>query len=349
MATVHKRGGRWRAQVRRDGKSISQTFAGKAEALRWARQMETDFDRARATPAGLRITFGALVDTYLEEMRGKRIGATKLWVIERLRRSFAPLRLEEIDKRAILNHAQARENEGAGPATILFDLGYLRTVLKFGGAMSDAEDATALACVQLDAARAVLAHSGRIGPSRSRDRRPTDEELAQLAAFWAARPKSTTPMWDLTLFAISTCLRLGEIVGPGGVTWADLDEENRTLLVRDRKDPKAVESNDGVIPLLRGPVAISTQIIDPLEIIQRQSTRGSKVFPFYEQSISTAFLLACRACNIKNLHFHDLRHDGISRLFEAGYSIPEVAVVSGHKSWKHLQRYTNIRATSLHR
>ena len=159
-------------------------------------------------------------------------------------------------------------------------------------------------------------------------------------------------MWDIARFAVSTCLRLGEIVGPGGVVWEDLDEAKRTLVVRDRKDPKGVDSNDGVIPLLCGPVNICGQAVDPLQIVTDQKSarrRAGRIFPFCEQTVTAAFIAACRACSIENLHFHDLRHDGVSRLFEAGYTIPEVAVVSGHKSWKHLQRYTNLRAVNLHR
>jgi integrase len=45
------------------------------------------------------------------------------------------------------------------------------------------------------------------------------------------------------------------------------------------------------------------------------------------------------------LHFHDLRHEGISRLFEIGRTIPQAASVSGHRSWSSLQRYTHIRQT----
>jgi integrase len=45
------------------------------------------------------------------------------------------------------------------------------------------------------------------------------------------------------------------------------------------------------------------------------------------------------------LHFHDLRHEGISRLFEVGRSIPQVAAVSGHRSWQSLQRYAHLRQT----
>jgi len=47
------------------------------------------------------------------------------------------------------------------------------------------------------------------------------------------------------------------------------------------------------------------------------------------------------------LRFNDMRHEGISRLFEKGFQIPEVALVSGHKDWKMLKRYTNLRPENL--
>ena len=53
--------------------------------------------------------------------------------------------------------------------------------------------------------------------------------------------------------------------------------------------------------------------------------------------------------HIFDLHFHDLRHHAISLLFERGYQIQEVALVSGHRDWKQLKRYTQIRAKDLHR
>jgi integrase len=45
------------------------------------------------------------------------------------------------------------------------------------------------------------------------------------------------------------------------------------------------------------------------------------------------------------LHFHDLRHEGISRLFESDWNFPQVASVSGHKDWKMLERYTHLRSS----
>jgi Phage integrase family len=53
----------------------------------------------------------------------------------------------------------------------------------------------------------------------------------------------------------------------------------------------------------------------------------------------------CQFLGIDDLHFHDLRHEGVSRLFEIGRNIPQVAAVSGHRSWSSLKRYTHLRQT----
>jgi integrase len=57
---------------------------------------------------------------------------------------------------------------------------------------------------------------------------------------------------------------------------------------------------------------------------------------------------ACRILGIVDLHFHDLRCKGTSWLFEAGYQIHQVALVTGHKHWKMLRRYTHLKPESLH-
>ena len=46
---------------------------------------------------------------------------------------------------------------------------------------------------------------------------------------------------------------------------------------------------------------------------------------------------------VKDLHFHDLRHEGVSRLFEMDWDIPRVSSVSGHRDWNSLRRYTHLR------
>nr|WP_316231698.1 tyrosine-type recombinase/integrase [Bradyrhizobium sp. SZCCHNR1051] len=56
------------------------------------------------------------------------------------------------------------------------------------------------------------------------------------------------------------------------------------------------------------------------------------------RSVGTAFRRQCQQLKIDDLHFHDLRHEGTSRLFEAGFSIEQVALITGYKDWKVLRR-----------
>lgn len=51
---------------------------------------------------------------------------------------------------------------------------------------------------------------------------------------------------------------------------------------------------------------------------------------------------------LTNLHWHDLRHEATSRLFEEkGLNIMEVASVTGHKTLSMLKRYTHLKAQAI--
>jgi integrase len=219
----------------------------------------------------------------------------------------------------------------------------------------------AVVCESEEAARARLAVTssmkmlrsvGVVADSERRERRPSEPELQRLEEWFLDRPRSSVPMMDIVLFAICTTMRLGEIVGAGGIVWEDFDESQNEIWIRARKDPTTNSGRDDLVPLLAGPVKYLGKTIDPVEIMLAQKSarrRVGRVFPYAETTVSAAFARAVDATGVEDLTFHDLRHDGISRLFEAGYSIPEVAVVSGHRSWKNLQRYTHIKPGSLRR
>jgi integrase len=56
---------------------------------------------------------------------------------------------------------------------------------------------------------------------------------------------------------------------------------------------------------------------------------------------------ACRRAGVADLHFHDLRHEVVTRLFERGLTTEEVMGVSGHRTYAVLARYTHLRAEGL--
>lgn len=60
-----------------------------------------------------------------------------------------------------------------------------------------------------------------------------------------------------------------------------------------------------------------------------------------------AFRRVRAQCGLEGIRFHDLRHEAISRFFERGLNVMEVAAISGHKNLKMLQRYTHLDPSKL--
>ena len=73
---------------------------------------------------------------------------------------------------------------------------------------------------------------------------------------------------------------------------------------------------------------------------RRNGTRGPYEF-------NPAWRRALKRAKINGLRFHDLRHEAVSRMVEAGLGDQEVAAISGHKSMQMLRRYTHLRAEDL--
>lgn len=349
MASIYRVGSKWRAQIRiKDKPTLSEMFDTKAAANKWAREQETALHKTK-TEDHL-VTYAQLHDEYFARLAN--CGDTKEKICKYLKEYWGKYRLSEITSTKIADYAQKRRKEGVLPSTVLTDLVYFGVVLRHGGTLMENEEALR-ARLRLGSAITSLRNTKVVATGKRRTRRPTEEELIRLRDYFAGKTRDSVPMWDLILFAICTCMRLGEIVGTGGIVWEDYSDEQRLLLIRGRKDPDDEHGFDMTIPLLTGHVAIAGEVVDPVEIMKRQRSaarRQGRVFPHSENTVTLKMSKACKHLGIEDLHFHDLRHDGISRMFVPGkYSIPEVAAVSGHKSWKNLQRYTQIDPRDLHR
>ena len=133
------------------------------------------------------------------------------------------------------------------------------------------------------------------------------------------------PLARIVRFAVATAMRQEQICA---IAWADVDANNRTVVVRDRKDPRRKTGNDQKVPLLDVAGYNAMTLLDAQKAAC--SSRG-RIFPYNARSVGTAFRRACQPLGIVNLHFHDLQHEGTSRLFEAGLDIPRVALVTGRK------------------
>ncbi|HDS1013204.1 site-specific integrase [Stenotrophomonas maltophilia] len=340
MAVVEKRGKKWRAMVRiKPHPTASKTFNGRKAAEDWARITE-DALRAGLPPPQESMTLETLIDRYIKEMdRFKPISATKRGNLRRWIESLGDREVVTLTGQDILNHIRARTDPSAalnggkapGPATMAMELGFLAEALAAARSLWNMTIPDVVTAV-----RPVLRRAGAIAKPEERDRRPTAQELDELAAFYKFN-FGAIPMRDLIPFAIDSAMRMGEIVA---LRWDDYQGgEKPMILIRDRKDPKDKKGNHQWVPLLGRTAAI----------IESQPRNGPLIFPYKADSIGASFRRACNRLQIENLHFHDLRHEGTSRLFEQGYTIPEVAIVTGHKDWKSLKRYTQLAPSSLHR
>jgi len=78
-----------------------------------------------------------------------------------------------------------------------------------------------------------------------------------------------------------------------------------------------------------------------LQILKKAPKQGN-LFLLRPDSVTQGFNRACKRAGIEDLRFHDLRHEAISRLFEKGLAVQEVAAISGHSDWRTLKRYTHV-------
>jgi len=320
--------------VRRKGQPVyTRTFDSKAAAERWARQLEVDIDRGRVPGAvtGQAVTVADLIQAYRElrdQARPISDSSTEHYTLNHLELHLGAKDALRLTAQDLVGYCSARKDDGAGPYTCNMDVGKLGTVLRYAAL---AKKITLPDVV--GQARPLLTHLGLIGGGGKRERRPTDDELLRLVEYLEREHGALYA--DVVRFAVLTAMRRGEITR---LRWDDVDAAKKLVLVRDRKHPRKKVGNNEWIPLLG----------DAWDIVQRQA-RGELIFPVHEQTLSKYFRWACQALSIPDLHFHDLRHEGTSRLFEQGYEVQQVALVTGHKDWRHLKRYTNLRPEDLHR
>jgi integrase len=323
--------------IMRDRKIVhreSKTFDRRPAASAWISKREAELAKPDAVlgtrPGGRNPTLAMAIDRYIAESR-RQIGRTKTQVLAAIRsHDIAEKACADITSQDLVAFAStlARSVQPSTVGNYMSHLGAIFAIAR--PAWGYPLDERAMA----DAFK-VTRRLGVTGKSRSRERRPTISEIDRIMAHFstsAIRRPGSNPMVPIIVFAMFSTRRLEEITR---IAWDDLDIEGKRVLVRDMKNPGEKFGND-VWCDLPAPA---------LAIVEAMPRREARIFPYTGGAISAAFTRACQLLTIEDLHFHDLRHEGVSRLFELGNSIPHVAAVSGHRSWSSLKRYTHLRQT----
>ena len=135
--------------------------------------------------------------------------------------------------------------------------------------------------------------------------------------------------WVSIDFAIETAMRRSEILN---MCWKDVCFEKKIVILNKTKNGSSRE-----VPLSRHAQSLLVEI-------PRSDTN---VFPISEYALRQSWERLVKRAEIDNLRFHDLRREATSRFFEKGLSVPEVALITGHKDPRMLFRYTKLKASEL--
>ena len=308
----------------------NRTFEVPSAARKWIKEREVELAKPGAIERITIVipTLAQAIERYNDESR-KKIGRTKAQVLDAIsKHAIAAKPCDQITSAEIVDYARELVKTRQ-PQTVGNYISHLASVFTVAmPAWQYPLDRQAMAD-----ARVVLARMGFTSKSRERDRRPTLDELDKLMTRFEQRSglrSDSIPMHRIVAFALFSTRRQEEITR---IRWTDLDEAHSRVMVRDMKNPGEKIGNDVWVDL----------VPEALTIIQAMPRVALEIFPYSSDSISANFTRGCSLLGIADLHFHDLRHDGISRLFEMGWQIPNVATVSGHRSWQSLKRYTHIR------
>ncbi|MCL6397203.1 site-specific integrase [Pectobacterium carotovorum subsp. carotovorum] len=281
------------------------------------------------------INLAKLISDYINH-KDVKLGKTKRESLTRIMKSdLAEAQLHTITSKDYIEFCQMRKAQGCAPSTISNDIAFISTVLQSAKPLFGVNPNIE----QFNEAKQWLKQMKMVGSSNKRTRRPTADEFDLILNGLHEKSKtaySGAPFGEMFLLSALTCTRIGELCR---ILWDDIDDEQKAVLVRDRKDPKKKIGNHMYVPLLG----------EAWDIVQRQPRKDARIFPYRSRSITQTYRQVRDDLGIEDLRYHDLRREGASRLFEAGFSIEDVAQVTGHRSLNLLwQVYTSLFPKSLH-
>ena len=325
MATFRKRGSRWQVQVRRkDMPLLTRSFATKADGQAWARQIELEIDRQDLTP-GVKIlgtlTVGDILTRYLNTVTPTKRGAVREGMAVRmlLKHKVSSLKLDSLTVARVAEYRDDRL-KSIKPASINRELAIFRHAFE-----------TARRTWDIPLRENPFAIVPKPKVSDARNRRLEAGEWERLED--ACRRSRNPYLLPIVEVALETAMRRGEVLQ---MKWGDVNLIKRTLYI-----PMTKNGHPRIIPLT----------LRAIQIIQHwmpsKPIEGGRIFPTTEDAVKMAWRRMIARAGLQDLRYHDLRHEAITRFFEIGLAVHEVALISGHRDTRMLMRYTHLRAESI--
>ena len=312
----------YQAHIRKRGHPTqTKTFRGKRDAEAWARLIESEIERGlwRDRSESESATLKECIERYLSEVtpHKKNGHPEELKLQQWLRRPIACRFMSAIRGKDVADAIKDMESEGKSKNTIRLHLAVISHLFKVARTEWGMESLSN----PCEAVRKPRLPQGR-------ERRLVGNEEERLLN--ACRQDENQDIIYIVQFAIETAMRRSEICG---LQWENVNLSGRVALLPDTKN--------GTVRR----VPLSSSALEVLRALPRRL--DGLVWDVKADTVTRSFERCCKRAAIKDLRFHDLRHEATSRLFEKGFNPMEVSAITGHKTLQMLKRYTHLRAEDL--
>lgn len=320
MATITKRANGYQVQVRKKGfPPKSKLFKSYREARLWGSFIESEMDIGCFKDMTLadNITLGEMLERYAREVTPLK--KSRKWESGRINQflrldPICRYKMTALTSKVVANWRNDRLKVVSG-STVNREMNILSHVINTARREWDIHIDNPLALVR------------RPKSNRGRERRlETGEEEKLLAEI---RDSSRNPyLLPIVQMAIETGMRRGELVA---LQWKSVHIEKRLIQLFDSKNGEGRS------------VPLTLKAVEILSTLPKRQGFEEMVFPITANALKLGFVRALERSRIDDLRFHDLRHEAVSRFFEKGLNVMEVASISGHKTLQMLKRYTHMQ------
>ncbi len=330
MAAIQKRGNAFRVRINRKGYDTqSKTFKTRIEAVKWARHIETQIDQGLIQPNKMQVNrildanvrFDEAAEHYIKHHSiHKRNCKTETGTIRALIRYWGNLSVQKIDKAKVFEVRDDLLSRGRSGDTVNHYYSAISKIYQ----MLQGEWSIGV--------NNPIKGVKRLPANPSRTKRVTGE--VQTALLTACAQSKSPLLLPIVQMALETGMRRGEIMG---LRWIDIDLNQRRIYLHQTKNgcPRQVPLSQTAVKVLSETPHIDPDIVFPMKM--------DRLRRYFEHAVKQA--RDAWNCDGKNpfddLRLHDLRHEALSRLSDAGLNTIELAHISGHKTLGMLSRYTH--------
>ena len=312
MATVRKRGDRWRVEVYRDGKRKSKTCSTKTEAILWGAEEEKKLELI-ANGMQPETLFSDVIKRYLNEVtptkRGEKHEFNRLTRF--LHHPITDKYISDVTRQDLELWIKERLEtvKGESVRRELSTIGHIfKVAVERWGYI---QNSPMVGLQQPQASK----------PRTQRFTQKDIDEIIKISGYNESLKTAKARTGAAMLFAIETAMRAGEICN---LTWNNVNLEKRTAFL-----PITKNGSSRTVPLTKAAVKILERLRDEIE-------QGDTCFQVKSNILDATFRKLKKSADREYLHFHDTRREALTRLAKK-VDVMTLAKISGHKDIRILQ------------